>query len=304
MTKIRLAADAALFDDSAEAVVYRSNSRSGFALRGLWGQLLGDVWDFVSSAGAADTDELAGHLAERGVDREEALEFITELTKRGALTTEEQQVLRKEPLTSVALAGMPGAVDLLRDLLSAGDHRRSDGLSVVDWEAGRAVRPSQQAVVVIGDASDVALFKQVNREAMQSGSHFLSAMVGDGVLTVGPTVIPGGSACFQCFWTRRTMEDDVSTPTWIADARPRAHGASGDGGAEGAASRGMLVHMAAAMLVAEIERLRLSVFAPALVSKVAVLSEATLRSEVHAVFPVPACPSCALADQAGQRGGC
>lgn len=302
MNTLRIAADAALFDDGKETVVYRTTTRSGFALRGLWGELLGVVWQRAIDGGAG-TGELVALLAERGVDHEEATDFLDELTRRGVFADTTEPAPVRRPLDQVAVAGLPRASSLLRDLLAeqAGGHdgNKDEGPApeVVAWTPGENPAPGSRAVVVVADASEVGLFRQANRDALRTGSPFLAAMLGDGTVTLGPTVIPGGSACFECFWTRRTLEDDATTPAWITDARPRVPAS--------AAARGhdtTRLHLAATLLAREISRLRHGGFGPALVSKVSVLSEATFAGELHAVFPVPSCRACALADDAVLEG--
>ncbi|RZU45543.1 bacteriocin biosynthesis cyclodehydratase domain-containing protein [Streptomyces sp. BK022] len=296
MSTFEIAADAALFDDGKEVVVYRSTTRSGFALRGLWGDLLGVVWHRVIDGGA-DSGELVALLAERGVDREEATDFLAELTRRGVFTDPAEPAPLSRPLERISVAGLPRAASLLTGLLSEQADGEDPTPEIVDWVPGEVAAPGSRAVVVVADATEIGLFREANRDALRSGSPFLTAMLGAGTVTLGPTVIPGGSACFECYWTRRTMEDDAATPQWITRSRPRIPGSAGKPGAN---STGL--HMATALLAREISRLRHGAFGPALVSKVSVLDEATFSGDVHAVFPVPSCRACALTEEVVREG--
>ncbi len=67
-----------------------------------------------------------------------------------------------------------------------------------DAEVARAVEGADCALVCI-DAPAPALLRAVNRAALKTGTPWLAGQIYGGLGVVGPTVVPGESACYQCY---------------------------------------------------------------------------------------------------------
>jgi bacteriocin biosynthesis cyclodehydratase domain-containing protein len=116
------------------------------------------------------------------------------------------QSLTSAGMTSVEVIDYP----LLRNLslfgeddtVRAGQWRVATApLSYDDW-AARLKPDSCECLVATSDFGGLRLMRQWNALCIEHGRHFLPVVLQDMIGYVGPSVIPGETACFECFLAR------------------------------------------------------------------------------------------------------
>lgn len=238
-----------------------------------------EPWGFVTAAALAQAGvtELAV-LDDRPVGgRDEALLRPLGPVRRGAPRSEElAAVLRRAaPWTRVA----PGAL--------------------VPTEAGTLTLPGGtfDAVVGAAAATDLALLLALARAAHRRGVPSVYGSLQGRLAVVGPGVVPGSTACWNCYHFRRTAA--VEDP-WAADALDRAlrlgeplH----DEGPPSAAATGLLGSLLALETLG-----MLSTAGPSpLAGRVIVQDLLTLQTSRHLLARLPWCSVCGGAAAADHR---
>jgi thiazole/oxazole-forming peptide maturase SagC family component len=95
-------------------------------------------------------------------------------------------------------------------------------------------------VLATTDFGGLSLMREWNAFCVAEGTAFLPAVLNDYVGYVGPLVVPGETACFECFWLRQNS--NLEQPELIRKA-------------ELAAFQGQLVDGVVPMLAAQVGRL-------------------------------------------------
>ena len=104
----------------------------------------------------------------------------------------------------IALAGSDGLSDELARLLPAYGLTRVRRLSPA--ALGEAADPTELVVVSLSTYSDLETLTALNRRCVDQGRTLIPISFDDGVAQIGPTVVPGKTACLQCL-DLRTMSN-------------------------------------------------------------------------------------------------
>lgn len=163
--------------------------------------------------------------------------------------------------------------------------RRADSLVGLPTAGLPAGGTDVSLVVWCSDSPEAADLAAVNTSAVRAGVPWLAATLGANHATVGPLVLPGQSACHECFRLRlrgnRSMLDDaLGTP--VATAVPRRE----------PALPAYFVTLVAATAAAEAVRRLSGLARPATVGAFLSLTPAEAVASRHEVLKLPRCPVC------------
>jgi bacteriocin biosynthesis cyclodehydratase domain-containing protein len=272
-----------LHTDGAQACLYAADRVSGSVLRGVPARMVEQLWEHAGRHGQIDGEVFADHPL--GVPEHRWTAFVEQLARRGVL----------EPVDRApAAAALPDPVTSVRveapDRLAAATERALAGCAVA-VEVSRLVRSGgpHELVVLVDDRYHVARHRELNRQAALTGAAFLSVRVLPGGHEIGPLVLPGSGACFECYWQRLQapfVED--GPPSWVADREPR--GCFRPPGRLGELVVGGALHA----LAVEVHSV-LHGPVPATLSAALTADLARQRTEVRRILEVPGCGHCALA---------
>lgn len=202
MTELVLNPDGAISDDGTDVTYYQASTRSGFVARGLAAVALVKVWSLLEGGRPATVETLAEH-----VGGDHAPELVDGFVSRGLLVSVDttSRIGSERRLETVIVGAATLAKRLAEDLrgIVAPEH----GLTVMDDVDPDTVE-SVDVLVGIEALNGVPRLESWNRMAAAAGTVFVPAVVSPADTIVGPVVLPGGSACFSCFWTRLTLEDE------------------------------------------------------------------------------------------------
>jgi bacteriocin biosynthesis cyclodehydratase domain-containing protein len=197
--------------------LYLPSEGRGFVARGLTGHLLTQLRDRFGDEtfGLADLDRLDGGVEARAWRR-----LVKELCARGAVTRPDgdQEPPGTEPVAPVV--GVVGDHDffglLQRELPTDGE------LDVrVLAEAGRPWDPERQLggawrdvtlVVSFDSQPNAAPTRALNRAVVAARRRHLPVRILGRATEIGPLVVPGDSACFECYWWRRQAQFGETRP--------------------------------------------------------------------------------------------
>lgn len=231
-------------------------------------------WHFGMPASEVNTRLDQIRIAILGVNQI-SRQLVQSLTRAGLMTA---QVIDYTPLRNVALFDDAGQV-------SANEWRVAvEPIAYEDW----VITPAAEAfdcLVGTSDFGGLRLMRQWNTLCLQRGSHFLPVVLQDMVGYVGPSVIPGETACFECFLSRM---DSNRTGDALAYA------------SEMSAFAGQLVtgfHPSMASVLGDIAAIELTKFYSHALPlwKVGVVMEVNLlagRIDSRKVLRVPRCSAC------------
>jgi bacteriocin biosynthesis cyclodehydratase domain-containing protein len=146
--------------------------------------------------------------------------------------------------------------------------------------------PSELLVVATRSPS-TAFFHQVNRACLESGARWLRVAYEGPYGILGPTIVPGQTACFDCYTRRRATHDVLEGLDAYRD-KVAARGEPLEG--EVSPLRSVLVGQTAL----EVARLISGFAPPATFGRFYTFEVATPKVAGHDVLRVPRCPSCGL----------
>jgi bacteriocin biosynthesis cyclodehydratase domain-containing protein len=87
-----------------------------------------------------------------------------------------------------------------------------------DWARGPEPAPFD-CLVATSDFGGLRLLREWNHLCVQNGRHFLPVVLQDMVGYVGPSVIPGETACFECFLSRMDSNRSGDPHGYVAEMR-------------------------------------------------------------------------------------
>jgi bacteriocin biosynthesis cyclodehydratase domain-containing protein len=281
----RLGAGFSLHLDGVEACLYSADRVSGTVLRGLAAQMTQQLWHHGECHGNI-TDELFASEP-LGIPRERWLALAAELYRRGVLEPAEPPAAGNSQLpdrvTAVRLEAPPRLREATVELLVG------CGAEVTTGRRAAAPAPAHELMVLIDDRFDIAQHRELNRRAILAGAVFLSLRLMARGYEIGPLVLPGLGACFECYWQRlQAPFTEDGPPPWVAGSAPR--GCFQQPGRVGELVTSSALHA----LALEIHRV-LHGPAPATLSDVLSVDLEQCRTHRRRVLEIPGCGACTLA---------
>lgn len=297
-TRFRFRADLMIDKRPDGVCLYLPSEGRGFVARGLTGHLLTQLRDRFGDEtfALADLDRL-----DSGVEGRAWRRLVKELCTRGAVTRpegDEELPGCTEPVAPVVgIVGDHGFFDLLQSEL------RIDGEAEVRIvaEADRPRDPGRHLATAWRDVALVVSFdseanaaptRALNRAVVAARRRHLPVRTLGRAAEIGPLVVPGDSACFECYWWRRQAQFG-GTRSVSAELL--------DGLVGGAAGRPDRTAMALARIHALLEVRRaigLEPDAPESLGAVVTAHVHPLSVRVRPVLRLHDCPACATADPA------
>jgi bacteriocin biosynthesis cyclodehydratase domain-containing protein len=137
-------------------------------------------------------------------------------------------------------------------------------------------------VLVCEDWSAPAVLSAVNSAALNHGWPWIPGRIEYGIGMIGPTVIPGQTACYRCFEMRR--QANLPRPTELQGQTPIP--------ANEAAAPGPMAAAIGSLLVLEAMRLICRVALPQTIGTVLTLDFFATGITSHRVLRLPNCPDC------------
>ncbi len=147
----------------------------------------------------------------------------------------------------------------------------------------RAAIRGSELVVVCPDHQRVSLLRDLNRMCLEAGRTWTSARTIGSRVEVGPTIVPGDTACFGCYELRRQSND-----AGYRDGAERAELLAVDGLDTGR----LAIEVADGLLAAEVLKLVGGFSRPMTYGALFSLDLVTLESGLHPVLKIPRCASC------------
>ena len=143
--------------------------------------------------------------------------------------------------------------------------------------------------LVCMDAPEVATYRAVNAAALEAGVPWLKAAVDGFEVQLGPTVMPGETACYTCYELRTKAnwsyyEENLAFEEYLAKERPRVEYGSMS------AIAGFLGNLAALEAV----KLLTGFLPPLTCGKFVTFHITTFDFQSHNVMKLPRCPTCGI----------
>ncbi|MGE5580724.1 MAG: TOMM precursor leader peptide-binding protein [Bacillota bacterium] len=143
--------------------------------------------------------------------------------------------------------------------------------------------------LVCMDTPEVAAYRAVNAASLEAGVPWLRAAVDGFEAQLGPTVIPGETACYSCYELRSRAnwpyyDENAAFEDYLASERPRID----YGGLSSIA--GLIGNLAAL----EVTKLLAGFMPPLTTGKFITFHVVTLDYQSHDVLKLPRCPSCSV----------
>lgn len=284
-TGYRRSAGFSLHLDGVEVCLYSADRVSGTLLRGLAARMTEQLWRHGERHGVITDELFAAEPLGITADRWQAL--VVELCQRRIL-----EPVERPPAVSSAL---PSPITAVRVETPA---RLREQTSLLLSACGATVRVAQletrsagphELVVLVDDRFHVARHRALNRMAALAGAPFLSLRLMARSYELGPLVLPGLGACFECYWQRlQAPFTEDGPPAWVAGSAPS--GCFQEPGRVGELATSSALHA----LALEIHRV---LHGPTPATLSGVLSVDLEQSRMHRrrVLEVPGCGDCALA---------
>ena len=283
--RYRLSAGFSMHFDGVEVCLYSADRVSGMVLRGLAARMAHQLWHHGERDGVVTGELFASQPL--GIPEDRWVALAVELCRRGVL----DPVDRPDAVD----ASLPEKITTVRVEAPA---RLREGTAVLLSGCGAEVttgRPdtgptgAHELVVLVDDRFDIARHREHNRRGVLAGAAFLPLRLMARAYEIGPLVLPGMGACFECYWQRLQapfIED--GPPPWVADSTPR--GCFHEPGRVGALVTSSALHA----LALEVHRV---LHGPTPTTLSGVLSVDLEQSRMHRrrVLEVPGCGACALA---------
>jgi bacteriocin biosynthesis cyclodehydratase domain-containing protein len=140
-------------------------------------------------------------------------------------------------------------------------------------------------VIAASDTAGTAFFASVNSACLESGARWLRVAFEGRLGIVGPTIVPGQTACFTCYGLRRAMHD--VWPDFQAHRDKLLHDGDPHEGAIEA-----LTDVVVAQAALEAARLITAFAPPATFGRFYAFNAASPLVAGHDVLRVPRCPDC------------
>jgi bacteriocin biosynthesis cyclodehydratase domain-containing protein len=275
-------------DDGTDIGFYSAAEGRGSVLRGLGAAVFRDLYPRLRRAPFMKA-ELAAcpHLADDGT-REEFLSLLLArklVIPAGPSTREGPAPSRRKRL---GLSGSRRLVELLQPRLE-GLGLRDISLEERDFST-EDVR-GLDLLVLVDDTLNIKKHRALNTLAMASGVNFLSVRLFGTTLELGPLVVPGASACFECYWHRlQAAATAGGPPPWLLELERTPVAVSESSLAEA------LYPVAAVHAALEIHRCLEGGTPPLSLARLIAHDVSTLGTRFHPLLEVPGCHACAMAD--------
>lgn len=266
----------------------------------------------VGAAAAAELDQLLAELVRRGlVERIEAAQTVPHSTSDDQLAAQKRYLanflLLQDRPPEAGEARRPSGAEIQARLAGAktllvGDGNLADRVAAQLVRAGldklRTFTPEPRfsgeemlataleeadIAVVCPELHRVSLLRSVNRACLEQKVTWTSARTLGARVEVGPTVVPGETACFACYEQRRQSNDNGYRENAAIAERLAAQGLD---------TGRLAVEAADGILAAEVIKLLGGFSRPMTYGSVYSLDLITLESGLHRVLKIPRCASC------------
>ncbi|OQW33998.1 MAG: hypothetical protein A4E19_18925 [Nitrospira sp. SG-bin1] len=152
---------------------------------------------------------------------------------------------------------------------------------------------SIDCLVATSDVGSLAIFSEWNKQSLEHGSHFMPVILKDMIGYVGPMIVPGEGACYDCLLTRMSSNSIHREIDKLVEDAGHEHG------------RVVGFHPAMASVLGDIAAFQLTAFYSQISVGRAIgqLLEVNLLGSTmkeRAVLRVPRCAACGLLRQKGR----
>ncbi|WP_394825530.1 TOMM precursor leader peptide-binding protein [Pendulispora albinea] len=301
MTTYRMSQRLSCHDDGSSVYFYWPAEARGTALRGLAAELFRALRPVLQGDSVARAT-LVGALAHL-VDAERALELITMLNDKEVLVVDDGAGPKLTSLSEkrIALTGSARLIDpVVIHLASFGARDLAleepllatpNGVRVTPTNLENGDLASLDLIALLDDRLNIRRHRELNAAAIAAKTKFVSMRLFGSSFEMGPLVLPGKTACFECFWHRlQAREEEHGPPKWFTEMTKPPIATSEGPTAEA------LYQIAAAHIALEIRRCLTRETVPISMGRVVEHDVAAPRLEVHRVLEVPGCQACGAAD--------
>jgi len=237
--------------------------------------------------------DFAGRLAPSLEER-----WAEQLSSLGRLTDEPHAVQARLLQSRVGVIG----VDVMRDAIMSA--LRSVGIEniegycevgdgSVDSLIGEATRERDgraMDLLIVGcrEATGRRVFRAINSATMNCGMRWIRVSMSALRADLGPTVVPGQTACYECYMRRELSneQDPKNSALYFDQVLPSRRGKS----AEGLFTP--LLTVVANELALEVMRLLSGISPPATIGRICEFSAVHPRVVAHRLLKVPTCGAC------------
>jgi bacteriocin biosynthesis cyclodehydratase domain-containing protein len=307
VTVYRASAEVRWRDSTTDVSFYFPQKGTGTVLRGVGATLFRALAPALRR-GATLRDACAATTL---VDEATTSAFLATLVERGiAVSDVETAATAPDGLASRAV-GICGSARLVSGVVA---RLRSMGATRMFVDAGAvaalglpeaaadAVRPLEATtrldlLVFVDDALHVERHRQLNREALRAGTRFLSVRLTRAGFELGPLVLPGKSACFDCYWTRLQAGVLEAPPAWVVTPDATVDAWEAPRHAADASVRAIAMEHVAL----EIARAVGGEGTPLALGALLEHDCTTLDTRRRPILEVPGCTACALVDPLAER---
>lgn len=258
-------------------------------------------------------NELLAALEAAGHARHVAATLIELLERRGVLSEEhwpagEDMLLLRAGFQARATLGQDWrGYAMLREraLLLLGQGRLPEALREELRHLGVPLRDAAEPGVAValriacGDCDDPHAFRALNHAALAAAEPILFAcLLGQGV-RLGPLVVPGQTACYDCFFhrLRAGLAFREEFDAQAAQRERSAEGATPD-------ASPLLARLAAVLLCAQIANYLLGLTQHCVANSIVELNATTLELKASRLLKLPRCDACGLAEHRAPPAAC
>lgn len=153
-------------------------------------------------------------------------------------------------------------------------------------------------LAVAGGRAQIDLLRSLNRDCLRTGTAWTQVAAWSTQLTLGPSIIPGVTACYHCYEQRAKANDSKRDARAAREHFLRQNPNFEFGGQLNAVNR-----LAAAYISAEITRLLTNHQPPLTLSRIFTYDIVPLYQEQDYIVPLEYCPVCGPAQRAHYTNG-
>lgn len=244
-------------------------------------------WDAIDAAPPGETPTADWRLRRSGII----------LVAGGQVGLAAALGLARLPLRTLCLLPLREEDAPLAERVSGAPGRRVESLlnfppPFSDYSLG-ASAANYHLIVVATDRPYPDLYERLNKVCLRASRSWTQAHVWGAEIKLGPTIMPGVTACHDCYQHRRKA-NEARQNAWAAQDQFLRN----DPGFTFEGSLGLMVRLAAAYVCAEATRFLTAELPPLSLGR-EVLFDALLQTQkISQVIPVEGCPLCRMA-----RGG-
>jgi bacteriocin biosynthesis cyclodehydratase domain-containing protein len=296
------------YDNGIEICTYSAIDSKGYTIRGLGAELFRTLTALIKERSFSIEDVISAKKSK--IDIKDWNDFLSSLEECNIIVQEgfleSERIISNIQEKHIGLCGSPQLISLILPMLhTMGFSSFMVEGNITNQDMQHEVIPityreqlsaedmaSLDLIVLLDDTQDIHKHQLINSAVMRNNLLFLSARLVGNSFELGPLVIPGKSACFNCYWQRAQASTlNSSPPSWYLDLEKRAC----------AVSETDITHslysLAAHYIAIECWRCVTSLVCPTTLDRVIQHNIIHSTSQTHPILELPGCHACALADE-------